>query len=265
MEVLDSFEDENFNGWNVAVSNLQINNDSPNLADGTFSAYGNGNYSYLVAERSFPSKVKKVSLYYKETSNSYGGGYEITDSNNNRVCGFGTQNRDYIYTTGNGATDAGTGAPYKVWVKVTVTINIVDGTYNITFKRLDDGSTNSFTENVDQTTDAEEIRLVNVANDDGLGNRNSWGNYVHWTDHIQYESILGTPSGVSATASGNDVTISWDAASGASSYNVLRAPVSGGTFSQIASITDNGSVSFSYTDADLLYNENYVFKIEAQN
>lgn len=54
------------------------------------------------------------------------------------------------------------------------------------------------------------------------------------------------PAGVSATAQGDDVTVSWSAVTGADAYRVLRSTTTGTGYSQIAEVTTT-----SYTDSDL--------------
>jgi len=78
--------------------------------------------------------------------------------------------------------------------------------------------------------------------------------------------VLQPPKNVSTSVSGDDVTVSWDAAGGASSYNVLRAQSSGTTasdYSTIATVTDDGSASFSVTDNALEDGEKFFYRVES--
>jgi len=77
---------------------------------------------------------------------------------------------------------------------------------------------------------------------------------------------LQAPSNVSTPVSQDDVTISWDAANEASSYNVLRAESSGTTasdYSTVATVTDDGSASFSVTDTGLEDGEKFFYRVES--
>jgi len=83
---------------------------------------------------------------------------------------------------------------------------------------------------------------------------------------ITYRAGLKAPSNVSTSVTGDDITISWDAASGASEYDVLRAQSSGTTasdYSTIATVTDDGSASFSVTDAELEDGERFFYRVES--
>jgi len=77
---------------------------------------------------------------------------------------------------------------------------------------------------------------------------------------------IEAPTNVSTSVSGDDVTISWDAADGASQYDVLRAQSSGSTasdYSTIATVTDDGSASFSVTDTGLEDGEKFFYRVES--
>ena len=83
-------------------------------------------------------------------------------------------------------------------------------------------------------------------------------------DHI---SLVGTvppaPAGLSATAGNAQVGLNWSAASGATSYNVKRATVSGGAYTTIAfGIT---STSYTDTDAGLTNGDTYYYVVSAVN
>jgi fibronectin type 3 domain-containing protein len=68
------------------------------------------------------------------------------------------------------------------------------------------------------------------------------------------------PSGLAATPGNTQVALSWNASSGASSYNVKRATLSGGPYTTIASRT-----STSYTDGGLTNGTAYFYVVSAVN
>jgi fibronectin type 3 domain-containing protein len=68
------------------------------------------------------------------------------------------------------------------------------------------------------------------------------------------------PTGLTATAGNAQVSLSWSAASGATSYNVKRAAVSGGPYTTIASLAVT-----SYTDTGLNNGTNYHYVVSAVN
>lgn len=87
-------------------------------------------------------------------------------------------------------------------------------------------------------------------------------------DNIIVESGGGTPptpppapSGVTASAGNGQVTVSWNAVSGADSYNVKRAASSSGPYATIAS----GITSTSHTDTSVVNGTTYYYVVTAVN
>jgi fibronectin type 3 domain-containing protein len=68
------------------------------------------------------------------------------------------------------------------------------------------------------------------------------------------------PTGVTASPGNAQVTVSWSATSGATSYNVKRATTSGGPYTTVASPT-----STSYTDTGLTNGTTYYYIVTAVN
>jgi hypothetical protein len=73
-------------------------------------------------------------------------------------------------------------------------------------------------------------------------------------------TVPSTPTGVSASAGNGQVTISWSASSGATSYNVKRATTSGGPYTTIASPTGT-----TYTNTGLTNGTTYYYVVSAVN
>ncbi|MBU6408951.1 MAG: DUF1349 domain-containing protein [Verrucomicrobia bacterium] len=80
-------------------------------------------------------------------------------------------------------------------------------------------------------------------------------------------SISGTqaqppaaPAGLTAAAGNAQVALSWTASSGATSYNVKRATVSGGPYTTIANVTSTG-----YTDTSVVNGTTYYYVVSAVN
>jgi len=69
------------------------------------------------------------------------------------------------------------------------------------------------------------------------------------------------PTGLTATAGNAQVTLSWNASAGATSYNVKRATVSGGPYTTIAT----GVTGASYIDAGLVNGTTYYYVVSAVN
>jgi fibronectin type 3 domain-containing protein len=73
-------------------------------------------------------------------------------------------------------------------------------------------------------------------------------------------TVPSTPSGVKATAGNTQVVLSWTASSGATSYHVKRATVSGGPYTQVAAPT-----AASDTDTGLTNGTTYFYVVSAVN
>ena len=69
-----------------------------------------------------------------------------------------------------------------------------------------------------------------------------------------------TPTGLAATPGDGQVALAWNAAAGAASYRVKRAPASGGPYALVASPT-----STSYTDPGLTNGATYYYVVSAVN
>jgi fibronectin type 3 domain-containing protein/regulation of enolase protein 1 (concanavalin A-like superfamily) len=69
-----------------------------------------------------------------------------------------------------------------------------------------------------------------------------------------------TPSGLGATAGNNQVALTWNTSSGATSYNLKRATVSGGPYTMIATPTTP-----SYTDPTSVNGTTYYYVVSAVN
>jgi Concanavalin A-like lectin/glucanases superfamily/Domain of unknown function (DUF2341)/Fibronectin type III domain len=69
------------------------------------------------------------------------------------------------------------------------------------------------------------------------------------------------PNGLTATAGNAQVSLSWNASTGATSYNVNRSTVSGSSYATVAS----GLTATSYTDTGLNNGTTYYYVIEAIN
>ncbi|MEO5916425.1 MAG: cellulase family glycosylhydrolase [Luteolibacter sp.] len=69
-----------------------------------------------------------------------------------------------------------------------------------------------------------------------------------------------TPGGLAATAGNAQVGLTWNASSGATSYNVKRATVNGGPYSTVTSVTGTG-----FTDTGLVNGTTYYYVVSALN
>jgi fibronectin type 3 domain-containing protein len=70
----------------------------------------------------------------------------------------------------------------------------------------------------------------------------------------------GAPAGLQATAGNTQVSLTWTASTGATSYHVKRSTTNGGPYTQIAAPTTNG-----YTDSGLTNGTTYYYVVSALN
>ena len=77
---------------------------------------------------------------------------------------------------------------------------------------------------------------------------------------VTQPSVPGAPTGLMATAGNAQVALVWTATSGASSYQIQRATVSGGPYTQVATSTTAG-----YTNTGLTNGTTYYFKVASVN
>jgi len=76
--------------------------------------------------------------------------------------------------------------------------------------------------------------------------------------HQQWGFACAPPTGLTATPGNAQVTLGWTASSGAASYNVKRATVSGGPYTTLTNVTTT-----SYTDAGLAIGTTYCYVVSA--
>jgi fibronectin type 3 domain-containing protein len=72
---------------------------------------------------------------------------------------------------------------------------------------------------------------------------------------------LSPPTGLTATGQTNQIAVSWNSASGATSYNVLRSTTSGAGYTIIRTNVGNSSVTF--TDTSLVNYTTYYYVVQA--
>jgi fibronectin type 3 domain-containing protein len=73
-------------------------------------------------------------------------------------------------------------------------------------------------------------------------------------------SVPPAPTGLAATAGNTQVALSWNAASGATSYNVKRSTTSGSGYALVTTVTGT-----SYTDTGLANGTTYYYVVSASN
>ena len=211
---------------------------------------------------SFGNKVEKISFDYKEDSSSSGCAFNFYDENGNRVTTASTDNPQWaLLNNGKNNFQFYEGDGYSQWVSVNITFNPSNGTATATYEDLSTGTTKSSTGSLKTSNYPVEVEFASAKN------KNSWpyGGSDYTDTAIRYvnsQPVLDAPTNFTASASSNDVSLSWDSAQEANGYNILREPSSGGSYSQIASV---GSGTTSFTDTGLKYSEDYAYKVESYN
>lgn len=145
------------------------------------------------------NQIDRFQFYYRETNNSYGGGVQLLDDSDNVVTGVGTDNPQWVVVEpdGSGGTspnrfDTNTGE-YDTWTKVTMDFDWSAETVDVTFKRMDEDASTSYTAELQNATNVARIQLDN-ANDSPFFNGDS-NNWYMWYDDISIQ-----PSADAATA-----------------------------------------------------------------
>ncbi|MDR1094893.1 MAG: hypothetical protein LBL31_00720 [Spirochaetaceae bacterium] len=103
-----------------------------------------------------------------------------------------------------------------------------------------------------------ETRYYRIATVSADGEGEKSGPYSATTQ--TESSVPDTPTGVTATADGTTITITWNTVYGAASYEVYRSSSESGTYASLGS-----AYSTSYTDMDLTAVATYWYKVDARN
>jgi len=103
------------------------------------------------------------------------------------------------------------------------------------------------------TFSAQTARYIRVTQTGSAGNW--WSIYEFYV----YQTAA-TPTGLTAVAGNSSVSLSWNAALGAASYNVKRATVHGGSYATVANVTGT-----NYGGAGLLNDQNYYYVVSGVN
>ena len=95
----------------------------------------------------------------------------------------------------------------------------------------------------------------------GLGSFNGLNLYNDLVKSSVPLSVPSAPTGLIAAAGSSSISLSWSASSGATSYDIKRATVSGGPYTTIASSVANTT----YTDSSLTNDTTYYYVVSAVN
>jgi hypothetical protein len=235
--VLESFESSLSSNWTVHADGWGRTT-NPSGISGSYSAgMSDSNYDDYgpVAVYTADKKLRKIRVYYQESSGSHGGGLALHAEDGSIICAAGTYNPQYAKTD-----DADFGFvtwhnskpdQYDVWVELTITLNPSDGKVHYKF---DNGNVaEEQINNMRTEAFAKEIRFVNVSNGNDLSNQQGGGSHKHYWDQLSGEIIteISPPESLSLSKNkdGTAVTLSWDNVEKAQGYEVQQRDSHRGT------------------------------------
>ncbi|HET6527293.1 MAG TPA: SwmB domain-containing protein, partial [Balneolaceae bacterium] len=158
-----------------------------------------------------------------------------------------------------------------------VSHNASDGTYSLstgiwTISRLNGGqaATLTITVTVNQGTGGTSITNTATLNDIGKTDPNAANNQSSVQLQVQFDDATppGSPQNVTATAaSGGVITISFDdvdeSGSGVATYSIKRSALQGGPYTEVGTVADNESTSYTFTDNSASDGTTYYFVVTA--
>jgi fibronectin type 3 domain-containing protein len=212
----------------------------------TLTGFVNGTQQLTASDSEFTAGIIGGATFFASASfddflvTSIGGGGGAPPAPTNLVATPGNAQVSLSWNASSGATSYNvkrsttSGGPYTtIATGVTAT--------NFTNTQLTNGTTFFYV-----------VSAVNAAGESGNSNQAS-------------ATPLGTPppapTGLTATAGNAQVSLTWNASSGASSYNVKRSTTSGGPFTTIAT----GVTSTSFTNTGLTNGTTFFFVVSAVN
>jgi hypothetical protein len=151
------------------------------------------------------NQIDRFQFYYRETRKSYGGGVQLLDNSDQVVTGVGTDNPQWVVVEPDGGGtsptrfDTNTGE-YKAWTKVTMDFDWSAETVDVTFKRMNEDASTSYTADLQNATNVARIQLDNANNSPFFnGDSNNW--------YMWYDDISIQPTADAGTAAADDFQI----------------------------------------------------------
>lgn len=271
LSVWEDFETD-LSAWTVNDSNWQIVTNRTYNGSQSAQASVEQSGTYLWGERDFSTSIRKIELYWQEKQLSHGGGYNLTNSNGNRVVSFGTANPQWIVANSSG-TQINSGDGYDRWIRTTVTLDDANSQATIEFEDQQTNLTDSTTIGYDNSGPVTGIEVINTGNKGDLASQvadsaDDMSNYLHWTDYILIEKqVPAEPSNLSTgTVTSSSIELNWtDNSTSENGFNIYRATSSGNVKSDYVQIDTAGSNVTTYTDTGLSENTTYYYRVTAYN
>lgn len=248
--LLDGFEDGDLSEWSN-TNNVSVTGGRSFQGDNSmYASAGTSTSTYLLGERGLGSEVSMIELYWRETSNSYGHGYQFLDSSGNRVAGAGTANPQWTYVDGNAGYQLYSGDGYNRWIRLRLEFDYQNNQVTYIFEDLNSETQKQVTAEMDSVGKVTQIQKVNADGASELYEQSKdtggfYGALDTWTDSIIVERILDNTTLIEGFEDGN--TSEYSSRRGGS-FNTTESNVWEGTYSGRQSF--GGTYYASHTDPD---------------
>lgn len=198
-----------------------------------------------------------LTVYWYETSNSNGSALSLYNSSGNRVLSAGTGNPQWTVEDAGGESEFYSGGGTDRWIRYDFDFDWGAGSYTLTGEDLSANKTESTSGDF---INGGDIETIATGFPDWAGNRAQW-----WLDDIHAEGLIpAAPSNLSASASGDDIDLSWtDNSDDEDGFNIYRAQSSGSSLSDYTKVASVGADQTTYTDSNLPDGERVYYRVTA--
>lgn len=181
--IVDDFESGDVSKWDV-VNDLSAT--TGRVFSGLFSgkcdnAQGGSPQAYIIPDRiEGGSQPSGWQYYWQGTSNSFGAGMRLLNSDGNVELGLASNNPQWKIDDGNGIETVFGGDGNDRWVRFSVGFNWQQGTFSVDLEDTQTGST--YTDSGRPLKEGKDIERVQI--DDYSGNWQDGGSIDNWFDEI---------------------------------------------------------------------------------
>jgi len=120
-------------------------------------------------------EITSLSFYYREPTESNGGGIRLADANGNLIAGFATDNPEWHLSSSSGDEFVDHPNAHDEWMEVQATLDWSAGTVEATFTRLSTGYSATASRGFDTSAPVQEVQWCNYSGGvwypDSSGNR----------------------------------------------------------------------------------------------
>lgn len=175
---------------------------SDRVYDGDNAYYASGDGTGIAATwtpYSGGGKPKKLSWVMQESSDSYGAGVRLKNSNGNYECGFAFDNPEWDIEDGNGFRQVqDRSSTYDRWVRFEITFHWNADAFDVSIEDQQDGTT--YSESGIPLMNGTDLATIELRNYHSF----SWdaGAIDHWWDDVQLDTTLVDAPATSHTRTG---------------------------------------------------------------